>query len=725
MVNPFSRTLFVVSLCLLCVSVCFGFQEADSNKSEDDLPQMVESMKVTANKATESDLADVPVSATIFSSRRLERENLAEVKDLQAATPGLNVAENEKLMQIFIRGVGTQNVLIGSDPSTALHLDGVYLARPLAAFADFLDVERVEVLRGPQGTIFGRNSVGGTINIVSKKPSQTVERSVRVGYGNYEHLRVKGRFSGPLVDTRLMGSFSFNLSDSEGYVENLTPGRDAPNLNNEDSFGFRGSLYYVLENCDLLVTFDRMTEDDRSAQHKPLLVGVDGTPIPDLRVIDDPFAVDIPVDPRQEHLSQGLTVRGEYRMNGMKLVSMTAYRETEADVAMDSDFTEFDDIFEDYDIVQSQWSQEFNLTGGNERFDWVAGLFYLHEEDSLDLINYLPGFVPPPSTFDAIYNTEAETDAYAVFFQGNYAVNEKTKLSAGLRYSYEEKSFFGTGDLFFDGVGIAPYLQDQSDDWDAVTPTLSLDYRLNDDAMIYGKISRGFKSGGYNPINNKEAFDPEYLWAYEVGMKAAPAGGRVQVSGAVFQYDYQDLQQQAFVEATPEFPEPSVVITNAAEADITGLELELSALVIPQMRLDVGLSLLNAEYGDYQTGVPPDTVNVSGNQMVLAPDWSYHIGLDYRRELSAGLFEFGARYAAQDRVYFTAFNNDIISQGEYGLLGADVGLVARSKKWQVHLFGENLTDEVYYSSYFDFSNTGVSLFINPPRTYGVRLGFDF
>lgn len=724
MVNPFFRTMFVLSVCLFCVAGCFGFQAADSDKN-DDVSHLVESMKVTANKATESDLADVPVSATVFSSRRLERENLAEVKDLQAATPGLNIAENEKLIQIFIRGVGTQNVLIGSDPSTALHMDGVYLARPLAAFADFLDVERVEVLRGPQGTIFGRNSVGGTINIVSKKPSQTVERSVRVGYGNYEHLRVKGRFSGPLIDTRLMGSFSFNLSDSEGYVENLTPGRDAPNLNNEDSFGFRGSLFYVMENGELQLTFDRITEDDRSAQHKPLLVGVDGTPIPGLRVIDDPFAVDIPVDPRQEHLSQGLTLRGESRFGNMKLVAMSAYRETEADVAMDSDFTEFDDISEDYDIVQSQWSKELNLTGGNARFDWVAGLFYLHEEDSLDLINYLPGFVPPPSTFDAVYNTESETDAYAVFFQGNYAVNEKTKLSAGLRYSYEEKSFFGTGNLFFDGVGISPYLQDQSDDWDAVTPTVSLAYQINDDTMMYGKIARGFKSGGYNPINNKEAFDPEFLWAYEVGVKAEPAGGRVQMSGALFQYDYQDLQQQAFVEATPTFPEPSVVITNATEADITGLELEIGALVMPELRLDFGLSLLDTEYGDYVVGTPPDTEDVSGNQMVQAPDWSYHIGLDYRRELSMGMFEFGARYAAQDRVYFTALNDDTTSQGEYGLLGVDVGLVARSKKWQVHLFGDNLTDEAYYSSHFDFSNTGVSLFINPPRMYGVRMGFDF
>jgi len=729
----FTRKTFLYLLQILIASLFVSVLAQDDDQKEQ--PKVHEVLVVTATKTGETPLAKTPISISAISSTRIEAANIEDLKDIAGLVPGLSIAENEKYGQVYLRGVGTQNVFVGSDPSVTIHYDGVYLSRPSMIFSEFLDLERIEVLRGPQGTLYGRNSAGGNINLISKRPGAEVERDISLSYGSHDRAVLKGRLAGPLGGDKLFGDFSFLSINSQGYVDNLNPD-GVEHLNDEGVTGFRGSLLYLVnDKTDISLSLDYTKQDDRASQYKPSYRFPDGSPSEGPIVIEDPYSLYLNSDPHQELVNKGISAKVNVDLGGnRKFTSITAYRGTDLQAFdEDVDFTDIDEYLLNYHDEQTQLSQEFNLSGSSDRYTWVAGLFYFSEDIDYDFYGNLPFFAQlfGLSSLEAETVTRSETLAYAAFFQGTYEVSDRASFTAGLRYSYEEKDFSSMGTTIFDGFPIPDFNSQQVKDWNALTPTVVFDYKLSDDTMAYARVARGFKSGGFNGVSAAPAFEPEFLWSYEGGFKSDWDAQNLNLDISVFHYDYQDLQVQGFVVPTEEFPNPQIATSNAAQATIQGLELELTGRPQPSFYYNMGLAYLDATYDEYvlPLELDPDQnpvyQDVSGNRLNSSPEWTYHLDLQYSHELSTGKLTIGSLYKWQDDVFYTPFNQEATGQSAYGLLNARIAFAPSSNRWSVAVIGKNLTDEVYYTSTADYSVFGVFGTINPPRTMALQFDLHF
>ncbi|MBW7835062.1 MAG: TonB-dependent receptor [Sphingomonadales bacterium] len=708
---------------------------------------IIEEVVITATKRGETLLQETPLSITAFSSSDLDAMHMESIRDLGKNTPGLVVSNNASYAQLYIRGVGSNNVFIGSDPSVTVHIDGVYLARPLMVFTDFLDIERVEVLRGPQGTLYGRNSAGGTINIISRQPSNDLRMSLAGEYGNYDKRKLTGSVSGPLVDNRVMAGISILKNDRDGYVDNVNPDTTADKLNNEDSFAIRGMLKFIpSESVEVLISGDYFESEDYGNQKKPLHVDGFGNPvvipIPGFSptIISDPWTVSIPGDypSYNDMTTKGVSGKLTAHLSPeVTLTSLTAYRKLDFKAIVDSDATDVAAIgpFNPAD-KQDQFSQELQLTGNTGSLEWLAGLYYFTEESDFLATAEAPffglifsGFMT--TDFLSVNDVTGKTDAYAAYVQGSYAVNEKLSLTAGIRYSHEKKSIDASASIFLDGFELPiGFTNQDKDSWDGWTPKFGLDYKVNDDVMLYASITRGFKSGGFNFSADQPSFDPEFLWAYEIGIKSDLADKRLRANASAFYYDYTDLQVQGFKDLSDSGGVAGVILTNAANATVKGFELEVTALPVPQFMLSASVAYLDATYDEFITArsaMPTVPVDVSGNVLNNSPKWAFNISAQYDVTLGdKGTLSFRAGYKWQDDVFFNSqFNDPLMGQKSFGLLDARIGYISPDKRWEVSVFGNNLTDKAYYTDMADYSPLGLIGHITPPRTYGIKLAYRY
>jgi iron complex outermembrane receptor protein len=701
-------------------------------------PVGLEEILVTATKTGETVLQVTPISITAFDAAMLERAAITDVKDLVGLTPGLTVGQNSAWAQVYIRGVGTNNVFPGSDTSSTVHLDGVYLARPMMVFNDFVDAERIEVLRGPQGTLYGRNSAGGTINIVTRSPDNEVRAKASAEYGNFESVRLTGSASGPLIEDRLFAGVAMMTSNRDGYVRNLSDSSDDSRLDDDDTDALLVKLrFLVADHVDVTLAADWVSKDDTGPQDKPALVDVTGAPIPlppgfEPTVIADAHTINSPGEHVRDVENHGVsaTISADLR-HGLSLKSITAYRALDAFLTTDTDYTEVPGVVSTIWEEQNQFSQELQLNGRTDRLTWVAGAFYFHEEDQLvgDINPQLAGiFVFGTPDFHALLTADVETDAYAAYAQGSYAINERLTATAGLRYSYEEKKVHQVSSLDVGGLMTIPQFDSTDhDDWKAWTPKLGLDYRIDDEIMAYVSVTRGFKSGGFNFSAQQPSFDPEFLTSYELGLKSEWLNHRLRVNLGAFYYDYSDLQVQSFVLEAGGASQ--VETTNAADATVKGLELEFTARPIEELDLSVGIAYLDAAYDRYdcasRAADPPGTCrDVSGNSLNNSPTWQVGLAGQWTRNIGDwGAVFVRAEFQWTDEQYFTAINDVMMSQGSYELVNARAGLNFLDTGWSVVLYGRNLGDTTYYNAAADFSPFGVTRTLNPPRTFGIQVNW--
>lgn len=675
---------------------------------------------VSASKVGESAAQDTPISLSVVSAEQLERSVIVDVRDLVTIAPGLVIGENSGLAQVYIRGIGTNNVFAGGDPSTTVHLDGVYHARPQGTFNNFLDVERVEILRGPQGTLYGRNSVGGTINIISRLPSLTDGRSeLQLIYGNENLRRLEAAFSGPLVENRVAGGIAAQFSQRDGYRENISTGGD---LDDEDSQAARGQLRLAgsngfeailradyFQNKSALYDFDTFLEFPTT----PLTQQIFGRY--DLVATD--FAN------RHEQESWGTSAELNFELPAdWKLKSLTAYRENDFLAAVDSDASELDLLRSIFAESQSQLSQEFNLFLRTDSLELLLGAYYLSED--IDMSETLgvqvrgAGIAVKPAPI-------VDTTTWSVFGQGTWHFSEQWSATLGGRYTDEEKEFDQNFGLFLlpDYVFLADLgFPKETGNYSKFTPKLGFEYRPSPDALLYASASRGFKSGGFSfTAPAPGGYKPESLWAYEVGFKSDLLDNRMQLNGSVFSYDYDDLQVLAFIVPG------SIDVTNADAATIQGMELEVRAKATRSLELALGVSYLDAEYDVYPAAPAPGgvTVDAAGNRLNNAPEWMLQFGLDYRRAFTAWEFYTSANYGWQDEVFFTADNNDVDRQGSYGLVDAAIGIESLDRHWDISIWGRNLTDEEYITWSVQYTPPGRTGHAGLPLTYGLRASYRF
>ncbi len=736
---------------------------------------------VTARKREEN-LQEVPLSVTAFTDSDIEQRSMRDLSSVARYTPNLDFgtggfASEITQATVYIRGVGQIDPAIYSDPAVAIYVDGVYLARSQGAILDLLDVERVEVLRGPQGTLFGKNTTGGALSVITRRPSQRFGLLADLSIGNREHLGARMSLDTAL-GAKAFQSLSVTHTQRDGFSRSLANGH---RYHDDDRDAARWALHAAPSESwtlDLSASFSRKREAGGNNfvlawVETPLIQFYNGVRrdagLPEYtdEFVTDDLRVSFATEP--PFLDSDLwdtTLRLGWTAPSFTVQSITAYRSVQDHSFSEPDGSPIPLAAREVDLQHEQWSQEIQLVGSSldQRLDWVIGSLYFEEKpfevsrillfgELFEALEAAPGPIyappglpnalcdpgpPPPGVpcFGGAGNPfnlgffvgdgnlefrDLETTSWALFGEGSMALNERLSLTVGLRYSYDDKRFDYRTEP---GSGAPGADLTNRDTWDAWTPRLSLAYRARDELMLYFSASNGFKSGGFNgQPQEREAldpFDPERVWTYELGFKSTQP--RLTLNGAAFYSDYTDIQFGAFLNIDGQ---PVFITANAGDAEVSGFELEAVAQPFLGTTLSAGVGYLDNHFTRIDPGVPGGLED--GGVLPRAPEWSGHLALQHAWETSSplGTIIAGADYSYRGKVFNDVQNTPGIAQGAYGLVGARL-LVVPSERWELALFGTNQTDESFLGSGFFTGAFGIDVGISGrPREWGVSARFRF
>ena len=682
---------------------------------------------VTAQRREES-LQDVPIAVTALGENALRNLQADNLGDLEGSVPNLSIHVGDaQNAVVYIRGVGQIDSLAFADPGVGIYVDDVYLGRAQGAFLDIYDVERVEVLRGPQGTLYGRNTIGGAVKFVSKPLTNELSGQAEATVGSYDRFDLKGTLNVPLVEDRLLAKVAVARSSRKGFAENVATGQDD---GDKDLWAARLALEFRPSDMVRFRFNADISRDNPDFSRTPARA----TPVLGLaQPNEDPFKVDADFNDRNYLRTGGLSLVASWEVTpSTELKSISAYRELDYKTNLDLDATALP-LFGVYvDETQNQFSQELQLVHSGERLSAVAGLFYFREHDVT-----LSGLYGPAIELVTGSVNDQHTDSYAAFGQLTYELTDKLSATVGLRYTHEEKDFARTQKFFpattpfpfdYDSGGLLVTDIDTSGDWGSLSPKFGLDYRWSDDVMTYVSVSRGFKSGGFdgrsNDARGAQPYDPETMWSYELGLKSSLLDRRLTANFAVFQNDYKDLQLSSFVaDASGNF---AALFTNAGKARIRGAEVELAARPFAGLSLNGTVGYLDGEYLEY---IGPGGVDISDQrELVNAPRWTVRVGGTYDIALgSAGTLVLGADASHRSKVYTVVSSSEVLAQDATTLIDAFVRFEPVSERWWLSAGVKNLTDKRYISHGFDLSDSlGYQLaYYGDPRTYNFTFGVRF
>ncbi len=720
----------------------------------------IEKVTVTAQKRLE-DVQKVPISMKALTGNQLEERGIDGFAALKYQVPSLTfggqVTGGENA--ITLRGVGSENVTGGGDPGVAYHADGVYIGRTVGVDETFFDVERVEVLRGPQGTLYGRNSTGGAINVITRKP-QLGEYSgaADVTFGDYNRLTTRAMVNVPLGDSvalRVAGV----VNERDGYQDILSPSSLCGDCEGDaaDNFTLRAHLLFKLsDTADLLITAGHFENNEPVAVRlrEPFPFNNSGF----LGTNRFAGALANPADLREVHkdFKDGLdmyTSNASATLNwdifsDVTLTSITGYQKLYWNQSADGDGSDLPLAFTNYWSNDShQVSEELRLASTGEGPNkWLLGTF-LYQEDVKQGFQFVDsgynvfGPAPIPGTLFTFTNGgNIETTSYAVFGQDDYRFENglfglPTTLTAGLRYTHDIKK----GDDFLDFVFFGfcaivvpsptPHCAAKTFDesWNTLTGRAGIEIETSKDVMWYATASRGYRSGGVLVGNFPGAYDPEYIWNYEAGVKSLVWGGRLQFNASAFWDTYTNMQ--VFIQDIG-----GSRIENAASSTIKGLEIDAVAKPGDNLTLNFGLSWLDATYDSYTTvdsragssGLPED---LSGNRLNRTPEFTVVLGGQYDIPTSAGIISARADFLWQDEVFFRAQNLPEDRQKGYTKTDLRIIWTAPSEDFKAEAFVENLEDEDVINNIVIPAQTvggpTSQISLNPPRTFGVRLSAYF
>lgn len=719
---------------LIC---CAGLPLVSGAADDPTSPDTLQAVVVTATKTGATLLQDTPIAIDAYTGANLQSRGVEDLKRLASYSPGIQVADLSGYTQLYIRGIGSDTVFVGSDPSSTVNLDGVYLARPLALLGDFLDIERVEVLEGPQGTLYGRNSVGGTINIISRKPSSQPTEELQAEAGNYGEYAVKGYLSGPVTGSGVLGSLAVVRVAHDAYLQNVSSGGA---VESQDDYGVHGQLLFPVAQGSLILRGDYERNNDAMGGY-PKLLAPDGNALDD-SILGDPFRVSMNLPNISLIENYGFSVDFEDRLSdALRLKSLTAWRGLNGTLDEDADSSS-ENIFRTLisPIRQHQFSEEIDVNGRWQRLSGVVGAYYFTERDSEPLTLNLPGY-----GVSNVVRGHVLDHSEALFGQGELALDQHWSLIAGVRYSYEPKHYqvvnqwtaSGSLDPVVDEAAAtigapfvpAPFSISSLHTASALTPKVGVNFKPTRDVLLYLSATRGFKSGGfdYGAPDAADAFKgyaPEYLWSYEAGLKSEWLSHRLRLNLDAFHYDYTNMQVEVFV------PPANAVTENAARANINGAEAQIQTLPIPQLLLYVDADYLHARYSAFPNAYvgPFGTFDASGRWLNDAPEWATNIGGTYRLELgNRGTGLAGVDYHWQAREFFSPANGGVggatgyvQQQGAYGTIGAHVGWDSPEGRWEVMLIGNNLTDKFYVTGTTDYT-AAIAGRPGDPRTYRLQV----
>jgi iron complex outermembrane receptor protein len=720
-----------------------GAQAQSAAKAEPGAGVALSEVIVTATKSGATQLQRTPITISAFSADQLDQSNSHNIRDLVQLTPGLNVSQVTASASLYIRGIGSNNVSAGSDPDVTTEIDGVYQARPYEQFTDYLDVERVEILRGPQGTLYGRNAIGGVVNVISRAPTNVFHAEQEITVGNYGLVQDQTYVSGPLVGDVLDASFSANYIGHSAYLKNIVPGQ--PGVGNANHGGARLQLRYRPNDRIDATTRVFVTElDERLESFSNILAPVSYAPLA-TGIIGDYTKVALNTPQTNRVSTNGVSEEIKVKINdALSFKSLTAYQYAHYNTQIDTDATEVTAVTTVQSDTDRQFSQEFDLTAHLARFDGVAGVYYFSDTETTLAQTRNP---PSPQTpaakavqVQAVPSSSGQSEA--VFAQGTYALSDTVRLTAGARYTSDRKHLDEHFDRFsltnFPTVGAElagfPFVASASRNSNAVTPMGNISWQATPNAMLYASITKGYKSGGTNYAASNPAaltFAPETIVSYEAGLKSEWWDNRVRFNAVGFHYDYSNLQVQSLIGAGV------VSIGNAATAKVDGAEFEFTAKPTPQWLFSANLALLDAKYGSFPASsvatslvgfvrtlpkysTATQSYNAAGNYLNAAPRSSYSLAAQYTQPISAGEIFGRAEYYWQDRVFYDPTNAPISSQKAYSLVNLELGYTSPDKLWQAAIIAKNLADTHYLIAW---AANGVipSGAVAPPRTVMLQV----
>jgi len=713
----------------------------------------LEEVIVTAQKREES-LQSVPIAVTAIDAAQIEKTFARDIQDIETLVPNLIVDPTlgNGTASISIRGMQLNDVEKSFDPAVAVYLDGIYLANTTGALLQMYDAEAVEVLRGPQGTLFGRNTIGGLIHVRRAKPTGEFGGDVTLNVGRYEQVDARGVLNfGSAFDGKLASKISLVSQTGGGYFDNVSRNTDEGDT---DFFGATFStLLQPTDTLDFLLTLDYF-DDTTSTRPVTALTAVGeafcpfagapgcGRPKDDASYHRSPTTT---LDQEAFVETKAITLNANWRLSdSQKVVSVTGWRDVEDDALQEFDGTAGDVFWTQRPQTSDQFSQELRLESDwNDRLRSVFGLYYFENTYELNQLTFSPAFFGDPSApggiANAARNFTQDTEAYAAFGQLDWDITEALTLSLGGRYSSEDKTAAGTEFLNFNGPGVVPIISygnepsrpayvgtfvdpvtgqtvvaDGDASFSEFTPRVNLAYRFDDSKMVYATYTEGFRSGGFNGRASNPftlgPYQPELVESFEIGAKTQWMDDRLRLNLAVFTTDYTDKQEDVV------FPDPVAVtvtiVENASAATIRGGEIELVAIPVEGLTLGLNVGILDASFDDWVVAgfevpglFPAGNADKSGFDLRRAPEFTAGVNLQYEQALANDRFlVYGLNYSYKDDYYIVAntlsANPDVPGLVEsHGLLDASINFETPS--WRVSLWGKNLTDEDFFVHVLD------------------------
>jgi iron complex outermembrane receptor protein len=731
--------------CLLWSAAAASAQEA----TQDNAASQIEEIVVTAQKRNES-AQSVPVSITAFSGEMLERQGVSSVDGLAVVTPGLSFGRvGPGAGTPFLRGVGSNITSPGSEAAVSTYVDNVYIGSQYAAIFSFNNIAGIEVDKGPQGTLFGRNATGGVIQITTKDPSHDPSGDARIGYGNFNTIDATAYGATGLTDTLAADLAFYYHRQKDGWGKNVFTGEDVFTAKN---LALRSKWLWAPSD-DTKLTFIADYSKDRQdvgTAHGILAgslfrpPGPAGNPGPYL--VTDLGFYDVSLNRRSYSTSRqyGASLKAWHDLGGAEVVSITAYRKAEVHGPIDNDGTPADWKFLDTNPWSETFSQEVQLlssTDTDSKLSWIVGAFYYHDkatDNPISLIGYGYSALAPVDIY--VYQT---TNSFSAFGQATYALADHTHVTVGLRDTADYRETQGTQTLrLATPVVLAKTTQPGSTIASARTakfsqPTfkLALDHNFSPTALGYVSWSRGFKAGVFNTVTlNSDPVKPEVLDAFEAGLKSDWLDRRLRVNLSAYYYDYKNLQVQQFINGF-------YTLNNAAKAEIKGMDFEVTALPVRGLTLQLSGTLLDPTYksfpgGPAYTAVPITSVNpnggmggyllapadLSGKQMIYASKRTLNFSTQYTWSREQGDISLFAVAQYRSKYFFDPQNG--VGQPSYTQINASVVWTSPKGDLDVKLWGNNLTDEKVHAT-ITRSTGGDGTTPQAPRMFGASLGVHF
>jgi iron complex outermembrane receptor protein len=695
--------------------------EPAADPAADPQPQdatTLEAVTVTAQRREEA-VQKTPVTVTALSERDVERRQVRNIEDLRFEVPNVIIEPNTGTTtgaKVFLRGVGADESLFTADPAVAIYIDDVYIPRQTGALFDLFDVERIEVLRGPQGTLYGRNATGGAIKYITRQPNG--EQSFVVGgtLGNLGRGDLRATLGGRLGES-LDFSAAALTRNRDGFLRDVTNNRD---VNDQEVYAMRLGFSLPLgDSTRASLSLDGIKERSGPAYATGVIrvpVVIPGNP-PTVRPINDPdrnfYTAQTNLVNGDNDLDQfGIALTTETELDWATWRNILHYRSMENLLFGDFDATTATrlHLFQDQDQDQQGYETQL-ISSGDGPLSWVGGLFLFRESNEQPTRQDV--FARGPTN-----TIKQDTDARALYGQATYRFDNGFSLTGGLRYSWEEKDF---SVVSIRANGTEAFRFADKNDWSKLDWKLVGDYQFSDDVMAYASAATGFKSGGFNgrgaSIAAITTVDEETVLSYEIGVKSTLADGRVRLNANYFRNEYDDLQLTA-IDSTGAF-----VLTNATDTLIQGFELEATALLTDAWQANLSLGTIDAEYRGFSEANRP---TFQGKDLKQAPEITWTIGTQYILPLGDGDLVFGAQAHHTDDHFQNLANSTLIQTEAYTIVDARVAYEAAGDKWMVALWGKNLTDEEYFTGGFDIVGLGIAAaYMNVPRTYGLDFRYRF